>query len=259
MVSVYTVSAVVVFLVTYFAPCFLKPTNFLNKILRYPGILIRFVILFFSIMAVMGFTLFLLVTGLRTPKQRYWSNGFVALFLNALGNFCFGVYLDIDGVEKFKKGEKSLIICNHQSLFDIFLITAALHSIDSPIVTVGKSSLKYIPFLGQYWEYAGNLFIDRDNREKAIDQLNRTKKLVEDNGLTIWIFPEGHRNEKPKLLEFKKGAFHMAYDMQLPVKPLVVETFYDKVMECNFPWNKQPIKMRVLDNVPIDNKLCQKH
>jgi hypothetical protein len=24
-------------------------------------------------------------------------------------------------------------------------------------------------------------------------------------------------------------------------------------MECNFPWNKQPIKMKVLELVPIDN------
>jgi 1-acyl-sn-glycerol-3-phosphate acyltransferase len=79
--------------------------------------------------------------------------------------------------------------------------------------------LKYIPLLGQYWEYAGNLFIDRDNREKAIKQLERARKLVQENDLTIWIFPEGHRNEKPKILPFKKGAFHMAFDMNLPILP----------------------------------------
>ena len=45
----------------------------------------------------------------------------------------------------------------------------------------------------------------------------------------------------------------MAHDTQLDIKPLIVETFYDKVMQCNFPWNPQPIKMRVLDNVPIAN------
>ena len=37
MVSASTVTGVVIFLVTYFTPCFLKPTNLVNKILRFPG------------------------------------------------------------------------------------------------------------------------------------------------------------------------------------------------------------------------------
>ena len=52
---------------------------------------------------------------------------FVLVFDNFQKNlnliFFLGVYLDVEGKEKFKKGERNVIICNHQSLFDIFLIT----------------------------------------------------------------------------------------------------------------------------------------
>jgi 1-acyl-sn-glycerol-3-phosphate acyltransferase len=87
-------------------------------------------------MLTMGFTLLLLVTGILKP--RYASTKFVATILNFVGNFCFGkiffkiknhegVYLDIENPQQFKQNGRYVIICNHQSLFDIFLITGKFH------------------------------------------------------------------------------------------------------------------------------------
>ena len=45
------------------------------------------------------------------------------------------------------------------------------------------------------------------------------------------MFPEGTRNHKGGLLPFKKGAFHIAIQAQIPVIPVVVSSFssfYDK-------------------------------
>jgi lysophosphatidate acyltransferase len=39
------------------------------------------------------------------------------------------------------------------------------------------------------------------------------------------MFPEGTRNQKEKLLPFKKGAFHLAIASRSPIQPVVVNRY----------------------------------
>lgn len=42
----------------------------------------------------------------------------------------------------------------------------------------------------------------------------------------IWIYPEGTRNNKGGFLPFKKGAFFMAIEAQVPIIPVVIAPYY---------------------------------
>ena len=43
------------------------------------------------------------------------------------------------------------------------------------------------------------------------------------SGTHVWIAPEGTRSRSGKLLPFKKGAFHLAFEAGLPILPLTLQ------------------------------------
>lgn len=116
-----------------------------------------------------------------------------------------------------------------------------------------KSSLKWVPFLGWFSMYppdhvprhANNtivalsktVFIDRANRTTARAAFDGAANTMRSDRQSVFIFPEGTRSyaEKPELLPFKKGAFHLAIQAQVPIVPVVVAN-YSHVLNLKKKW-----------------------
>ena len=117
----------------------------------------------------------------------------------------------------------AIIVSNHQHNIDLIM---GCYLIPPNTVSMGKKSMKYLPFFGQFYWLAGNILIDRFNREKAMDSMDKVKNEVIKNGVSIWIMPEGTRNKFNKLKKFKKGAFLTAIHAQVPIIPVAISTFH---------------------------------
>ena len=54
------------------------------------------------------------------------------------------------------------------------------------------------------------------------------RKRYADGQVSLWMFPEGTRTlaAEHTLLPFKKGAFHLAVQAQVPVVAVVCENYY---------------------------------
>lgn len=70
---------------------------------------------------------------------------------------------------------------------------------------------------------SNSVFIDRANHKGALEVFKRAAEQIRSGSLNVFIFPEGTRSyyEKPDLLPFKKGAFHLAIQAQVPIVPVV--------------------------------------
>lgn len=114
-----------------------------------------------------------------------------------------------------------LYMSNHLSIFDIPVLFGA---IPPPLRMVAKSELLKIPVFGKALEDSGFIVIDRANPKKAIAQLEKAKEHLR-NGISVWIAPEGTRKRDPTLdmLPFKKGGFHTAVSLEIPIVPVWVE------------------------------------
>ncbi len=133
-------------------------------------------------------------------------------------SFITPMFVKVFGAENIDPAQSYVIVANHQSQYDIFVIYGWL-PIDFRWVM--KMELRKVPILGYYCYKAGHIYIDRSNSKGAIDSINAAKSKMK-NGTSVVFFPEGTRSATGELLEFKKGAFKFAIDLGLPVLPVTI-------------------------------------
>lgn len=127
--------------------------------------------------------------------------------------------LHVAGRGYFAPGQAYVIMSNHSSLLDI---PALMGAVPGSMRMVMKEELSRVPIWGQALVASGFVAIDRKNRDKAIGQLEKAKKML-GKGVSIWISPEGTRSRSGMLAPFKKGGFHVATQLGIPIIPAWIE------------------------------------
>ena len=133
-----------------------------------------------------------------------------------------GIDLRVDGEEHLWSHRPAVFIFNHQSALDAVLMVKLLRR---DMTGVGKIELRNSP-LGPLFAAAGTVFVDRADTQKAIDALKPAVDALKE-GRSLVIAPEGTRSTTPRLGRFKKGAFHMAMQAQVPIVPVVFRNVLD--------------------------------
>ena len=74
---------------------------------------------------------------------------------------------------------------------------------------------------------SGTVFIDRTNRRTAVAAFDGAAAEMQKYRQSVFIFAEGTRSyfDKPDLLPFRKGAFHLAIQAKVPIVPVVVANY----------------------------------
>mgnify|MGYP005843430415 CR=1 FL=1 len=160
-----------------------------------------------------------------------------------------GTGIHVAGVDRIKKEQAYIYAANHQSLFDIF---ALLASIPYPFCWLAKEELFRIPILGMAMEACGAIPIDRGDRHKAFESINRAAERAR-LGASIFIFPEGTRSLDGVLQEFKTGGFILAIKSQQPMVPVSISGSHG-VMPKRGEWKIRPgvIFMTLSDPIPTE-------
>ncbi len=134
-----------------------------------------------------------------------------------------GVRVDIYGQHHLQPKQSYVIVANHLSQFDIFVLYGYL---GMDFRWVMKHELRKVPVIGICCEKLGHIFINRSDSQAAIASLNAARARLS-NGASVVFFPEGTRSRDGQLKPFKKGAFKMAQELQLPVLPVTLTGTFD--------------------------------
>ncbi|MFC3033184.1 1-acylglycerol-3-phosphate O-acyltransferase [Pseudoalteromonas fenneropenaei] len=161
-----------------------------------------------------------------------------------------GVKVVVNRATELQTVGPAIYVANHQNNYDLFTLPAV---VPENTVSMGKKSLKWIPFFGQLYWLSGNILIDRGNRNKAMGTLGKAASKIKQQGLSVWMFPEGTRSYGRGLLPFKTGAFHTALNADVPVVPVCMNSTH-KAIKLN-RWDNGTIYIDMLAPMYLDSQV----
>jgi 1-acyl-sn-glycerol-3-phosphate acyltransferase len=118
--------------------------------------------------------------------------------------------------ERAETKEVFVVMSNHRSLYDIPLI---FESFPRTLRMVAKAELFRVPVWGRAMREAGFIELDRNNRTRAKQGIEIARARLE-QGINVWIAPEGTRTRSGELGPFKGGGFRLALATGLRILPV---------------------------------------
>ena len=140
---------------------------------------------------------------------RWWGKVIIRAFL---------IPVTVEGREHLEKNQSYVFVANHQGIYDIFLVYGYL---GRNFKWMMKKQLGRIPFLGYACKKSHQIFVDKSG-PKAVKRTYDAAREILQEGYSVTVFPEGARSFTGHMGKFRKGAFALADELQLPVVPLTI-------------------------------------
>ncbi|MBC8111072.1 MAG: 1-acyl-sn-glycerol-3-phosphate acyltransferase [Verrucomicrobia bacterium] len=135
-----------------------------------------------------------------------------------LFSFFIGIVYKTPSKKKVHPHTPAVFVANHRSFLDT---PAAYLSIPTVFKPLGKIEMQKAPFFGWFYPKVV-IIVDRSSAASHRKSMAEMKKCLE-NGISIFIFPEGTTNKSEETLtKFHDGAFRLAIEAQVPLIPLVI-------------------------------------
>lgn len=162
-------------------------------------------------------TAIITVVGCRFGNGHFWGY-YPGKLWSQITCYTLLLPIKVKGHENIDKKQSYVFVANHQGSFDIFLIYGFL---GRNFKWMMKKSLRKIPFVGKACESAGFIFVDKSSPRKIYETIKKAENVLQ-GGTSLVVFPEGARTYTGRMANFKKGAFFLADQLQLPVVPLTI-------------------------------------
>lgn len=138
-----------------------------------------------------------------------------------------GVRRRVVGIEKLKHDQPVIFVSNHQNSLDVLTTLAGL---PRPFGFLAKAELRTMPIIGWWLRASPSVFVDKSTPKRARASLSEAAQQIRE-GRSILIFAEGERSWSNGLLPFKRGAFALAIEAQVPIQPVVLKRNIDRLDE----------------------------
>jgi len=165
-----------------------------------------------------------------------------------------GTRLEVERSPAVRPHSPYLFISNHQSMFDIPILGAALFT-NFPKYVSKQELAKWIPSISYNLRRGGNAIIDRADRGQATSAIRKLAQQVKERGVSAVLYPEGTRARRGELRRFRTAGAVALLEAapEVPVVPIVVDGSWELLR-----FNLMPVpfgtRVRVKIGTPIERK-----
>ncbi|RVE66027.1 hypothetical protein OJAV_G00122500 [Oryzias javanicus] len=160
--------------------------------------------------------------------------------------YLLGLRMEVSGQEHLQLQGPYVIISNHQSSLDVL---GMMEILPDRCTTIAKKELIYAGTVGLICWLGGIVFINRKKTSDAKSVMSDAAKTMLEDQIRLWVFPEGTRNQQGDLLPFKKGAFHLAVQAQVPIIPVVFSSYSNFYRRKEKQFNSGTIRLKILPKI----------
>ncbi|MBS0001416.1 MAG: 1-acyl-sn-glycerol-3-phosphate acyltransferase [Cyclobacteriaceae bacterium] len=174
--------------------------------------------LFFAPFFIINSVFFGILAVLLSPLSQRMADQFGGIAWARLNGILTPILVRVRGRENIRKGQSYVIVANHQSMYDIFVLYGWM---GMDIKWVMKKEVRKMPGVGFGSVALGHIIIDRSSIKTTLETIEKAKDKIK-GGTSVVFFPEGSRSRTEEMLPFKKGAYRFAFDLNLPILPVTI-------------------------------------
>ena len=158
-----------------------------------------------------SFLCWLLPKKIRALPMLWW----IRFTMWHLGWIC-GIKVNVINQNEGPLPKPAVVLCRHQSTWETWFLQVYF----SPLATILKKELLFIPFFGWGLALFEPITIDRSNRIQAAKQVRKQGLRHLQRGQNVLIFPEGTRVAVGQSKPFARSGVDLAAAAGVPVIPV---------------------------------------
>ncbi len=125
------------------------------------------------------------------------------------------VRVDTQGLEKTPKNGRFMLVCNHVNDSDPGILLHYFRK--SKLAFISKRENKDMFLVGKLMHKISCQLVNRENDREALRCILKCIDLIEQDEVSIAVFPEGYESLDCRLLPFRSGVFKIAQRTNVPI------------------------------------------
>lgn len=148
------------------------------------------------------------------------------------------------GLEQTPKEGRFLLVCNH--LFELDPVVLYAYFQQSQLAFISKRENNDMFIIGKLMHRLMAQLINRENDREALKTILKCVQLIQEDEVSIAVFPEGYISKNHHLLHFRSGALKIATKAKVPIVVCTIQGT-DKVLGNIKRLRSTPIELHLLD------------
>ena len=167
-------------------------------------------------LAFFGLWIMAAIVDMEKPQEK--DNKFYRVVISGaadLALWIIGAKVHTKGLENTPKDGRFMLVCNH--INDLDPVTLLAFFKKSQLAFISKRENTTMFLVGKFMHRLMCQLINRENDREALKTILTCIRLIQEDEVSIAVFPEGYTSMDGKLHPFRSGVFKIAQKAKVPI------------------------------------------